>query len=106
MMLRQKRARRGAVLLESAVVYPVLFILVFAIITLGIGVARYQQVAHAAREGARWAAVHGARYSQELGLQAATASDVYVNAVRPHAAGMREPALYCSVQWTANNTNQ
>ena len=84
MKLRRRRQRRpGAVLVESAMIYPILLVLVFAIVTLGVGVFRYQQVAHAAREGARWAAVHGAMYAQESGKPAATPADVYAHAIAP-----------------------
>ncbi len=82
MMFRRQR-RTGAILIESAMIYPILLVLVFAIIILGVGVFRYQQVAHAAREGARWAAVHGAKYADETGRPAATAADVYANAIAP-----------------------
>ena len=103
MLLKQRKRRTGATLVETAVIYPVLFVVVFSIIILGIGVARYQQVAHAAREGARWAAVHGDRYSQELGVPAATADDIYRNAILPQAGGMSPPSLSYSVNWDINN---
>jgi Flp pilus assembly protein TadG len=102
MMFRRQR-RAGAILLESAVIYPVLLLLVFAIIILGVGVFRYHQVAHAAREGARWAAVHGAKYAEETGRPAATPADVYANAIAPHAAGMQPPNLTYAVTWNQNN---
>jgi Flp pilus assembly protein TadG len=100
MMLRRKNRRRvGSILLESAVVYPVLFVLVLAIIMLGLGVFRYQQVAHAAREGARWASVHGASYASERGTTAATADDIYNNAIRPHLAGAPPAGTTYTVTW-------
>jgi Flp pilus assembly protein TadG len=99
----QRQRRTGAILIESALVYPILFVLIFGIIVLAVGVFRYHQVAHAAREGARWAAVHGARYAQETGQPAATAEDVYANAIAPHAASMQPPNLTYSVTWDKNN---
>ncbi|MHC5540093.1 TadE family protein, partial [Singulisphaera rosea] len=48
------RSRRGAVMAESAVVYSALMLLLLGMITVGLGVFRYQQVASLAREGARW----------------------------------------------------
>ena len=103
MMIFRRQRRTGAILVESAMVYPILLVLVFAIVTLGVGVFRYQQVAHAAREGARWAAVHGKKYSDETGQPAATPDDVYTNAIAPHAAGMHPPNLTYSVTWNHNN---
>ena len=99
MMLRQKDRRVGSILLESAVVYPVLFVIVLAIIMLGFGVFRYQQVAHAAREGARWAAVHATEYAKERTTTAATRDDIYANAVLPHLAGAQPAGITCVVDW-------
>ncbi len=103
MMLRRKeRQRPGATLLESALVYPVLFLIVLGIITLGIAVFRYQQVSHIAREASRWAAVHGDLYRREqLGPTAplTTATNVYNSAIEPHAASMKLTGLSYSVTW-------
>jgi hypothetical protein len=74
-------------------------------LTLGVvivtaGVFRYQQVAAIAREGARWASVHGGQYQSEgIGTKAA-ASDVYTNAILPKAAGLDTSQLSYSVSWT------
>ena len=102
MMLRRRR-RRGTVLVESAMIYPILFLMILGIILLGIGVFRYQQVAHIAREAARWASVHGARYAQETGQPAATVNDVYNNVIVPQAAGMGLDNLNYSVTWDTSN---
>jgi Flp pilus assembly protein TadG len=102
MMLR-RRQRRGTILVESAMIYPVLFLLILAIILLGIGVFRYQQVAHIAREASRWASVHGAKYAQETGSTAATPTDVYNNVIVPQAAGMGLENLNYSVTWDTSN---
>jgi Flp pilus assembly protein TadG len=102
MMMRRQR-RTGAALVETAVVYPVLFLIVLGIIMLGIGVFRYQQVAHAAREGARWAAVHGYKYSQETKNPAATPDDVYENAIKPQLSGAKESLTTYSVTWDQSN---
>lgn len=56
-MKLNRHARRGTVLVESAVVYPVVFLIVVSIILLGTAVFRFQQVAHIAREASRWASV-------------------------------------------------
>jgi hypothetical protein len=54
-----KATRRGATLAETAVVLNVFLILVLGMLDLGIGVLRYNAVAHAARQGARQAMLHG-----------------------------------------------
>ena len=64
MPVRFTRARRrGATMVECAVVLPITFFLVFAIIVGGLGVFRYQQAATMARDGARYVCVHGSQYA-------------------------------------------
>lgn len=102
MLLRRQR-RRGTILVESAMVYPVLFLIMLGVIVLGTTVFRYQQVAHVAREAARWASVHGLKYSQDTGKPAATATDVYTNAIAPQAVAMGVSNLSYSVTWDTSN---
>jgi hypothetical protein len=52
------RSRRGQALVEFALVAPLLFAVLAAIITFGIGIFYQQQLANAAREAARYAAIH------------------------------------------------
>jgi Flp pilus assembly protein TadG len=101
MMLRRQR-RTGTTLVESAMIYPVLFTIVAAIVLLGTAVFRYQQVAHAAREAARYASVHGARYQQDTGLPAATEDSIYTNVVSPAVPWVQRSGV--SVSWNASNT--
>jgi Flp pilus assembly protein TadG len=104
MMLRRQPKRDGHAIVESALVYPILFLVMMAIVLLGLAVFRYQQVSHMAQEGARYASVHGARYSMENATPAATPVDVYNNAILPHAAGMQASAITYSVTWDVDNT--
>jgi hypothetical protein len=67
------------------------------VIVIGIGVYYYQQVSALAREGARWASVHGGQYSQETGNPMATRQLVYDNAIKPMAVGLDKS------QFTATN---
>jgi Flp pilus assembly protein TadG len=97
MMLRRTKARRGAVLAESALIYPVLFLLMLGIVLLGISVFRYQQVAHASREASRWASVHGEKYGQENNTTAATPEEIFNNAIAPQAAGMPTQGMLVTV---------
>src|SRR5215210_1558433 len=105
-MLRRKKARVGTVLAEAAFVYPVLFLLVLAIVLLGISVFRYQQVAHVSREASRWASVHGAQYAKDPlntdpNKRAATPQDVYDNAIAPFASGMQTAVMtFTTTQYT------
>jgi len=55
--------RQGAHDVEFAVVAPATFILLLGIVVGGMGVFRYQEVAHLAREATRYASTHGGQYS-------------------------------------------
>lgn len=50
----------GQTLVETALVLPLFLMVVFGIIVLGLGVFYQQQLTNAAREGARYAAIHSA----------------------------------------------
>lgn len=54
------RANRGQTMVEMALVLPLFLLILFGIIILGIGVFYQQQVTNAAREAARYAAIHSA----------------------------------------------
>lgn len=59
MSWRARRAREdGAVATEFAILLPILCMIVFGIVFFGIAVARMVSYVSAAREGARYAAVH------------------------------------------------
>lgn len=96
---RRRRTRRGLVMLEAAVVLPVLFLLILGLVVLGVGVYYYQQMASLAREGARYAAVHGANYAKDTGHSKATASGVYSAAILPMAVGLDPAQITYSVTW-------
>ena len=102
MQLRQAR-RSGTTILESAIVYPVVFFLVLALVIGAMGVFRYQQVASLAREGARYALVHGTDYARENDQPAATAQAILDNAVLPRAVSLEPAKLNCTVTWDESN---
>jgi Flp pilus assembly protein TadG len=95
--------RRGTTTIEFGIICPIVFFIVFAIIVGGLGVFRYQEVAALAREGARWASVHGGQYAEETNQPAATPADVYTNAIAPGAVGLNPSQLSYSVTWNQNN---
>jgi Flp pilus assembly protein TadG len=92
-MLLRRQARAGSVLIESAFVYPVLFLLILGVLLMGAAVVRYQQVSHVSREASRWASVHGNKYAQENNATAAAARDIYANSVLPQAAGWQTGSM-------------
>lgn len=106
MRIRRRRQRRGVVSVEAAVVYPLLFLLLFGLIVGGVMVFRYQQVALAAREAARYAAVHGSDWKKLTNLPATTAAQIVQQAVVPMTAGMEPDQLTVRVEWVCLATGQ
>ena len=98
---RNRSHRRGTAALEAAVVYPVTMLLLIGTVVLGIGVFRYEQVQSLAREGARYASVHGPTYaSEQLGSSTlyATSADV-LDHVKGLSAGLQLSDLSCVLTW-------
>jgi Flp pilus assembly protein TadG len=89
-MLRKPalRRRQAGTLVESAVVLPITFLLILGLIIGGMGMFRYQMVAHLARLTARYAAVHGGQYAQDnaAAIQAGTLPTVNENYLTQYAA--------------------
>jgi Flp pilus assembly protein TadG len=102
--LNRRGLRRGAALVEAAIVLPILYMFILGMVLVGLGVFRYQQVAELAREGARYASVHGAQYAADTGNAAATASDIYNNAIKPQAVGLDTSSITYSVAWNTSNS--
>ena len=100
---RSARHRAGFAATESVVVLPILLFLIFATVVGGYGVFRYQQIALLAREGSRYASVHGGQYQAETGKAAATSQDVYTNAIAPYATSLDLSQLSYSVTWKSSN---
>jgi Flp pilus assembly protein TadG len=95
MMLRNPRSqRRGTYAVEFALVVQVLFFYIFAHILGGLMVFQYVETTGLAREGSRWASVHGWQWQQDQiaagnTLTASTAaSDVFDNALKPRLIAM------------------
>ena len=95
--------RRGTTVVEFAIVAPLAIFLILAVMIGSMGVFRYQQVAALAREGSRWAAVHGADYAKDTGLPAATPDDVFNDGILPRASAMNGDYLSCEVTWNQSN---
>src|SRR5262245_65981983 len=92
--------RRGAALVEFAVIGPVFLFLVIALIVGGIGIFRYQEVASLAREGARYASVRGEKYQKVTTNPAATPQDVYNDVIVPGAVALDPTQLSYNVSWS------
>ena len=95
--------RRGTHALECAVVFPLVFLLLFGLIVGALGVFRYQEVASLAREGSRYASVRGQQYQLMTSKPAATADDVFNNAIAPRAVILTPSQLSSTVTWNPDN---
>ena len=96
--------RRGVQAVEAAIVLPVVMMLILGTCSTAMGVYYYQLVATLAREGARYASVHGTQYAADTGNSAATSADIYNNAILPMAVGLTPSHLIYSVTWNATNS--
>ena len=87
---RRRRRGRGQALVEFALVFPLLMLLVFALIDLGRVVYTHNAIAEAAREGARWGSVQ-ARSARDIpGIEAHAVGNVVGRGGRRHRP--RRPA--------------
>lgn len=96
-MLRRlvPRRRRAAALIESVFVLPVTFLLLLGLLVGGMGVFRFQEVAHVARLTARYAAVHGGQYASDnaAAIQAGTLPNVNESCLVQNIAAANAVAL-------------
>ena len=104
-MRSRPQRRPGATVVECAFVYPVLFVLVLGLMVGAGGIFRYSQLASLAREGARYATVHGGQYAQENDVAAPTSGDIFDTAIAPMATGFDTAQLKQGYSLTYNATN-
>jgi Flp pilus assembly protein TadG len=102
-MLRPTRRRRATTAVECAFVFPFTFLMIFGLLIGGMGVFRYQEVANLAREGARYAIVHGIKYQGATGKAAATPTTIYNNAILPKVVSLDTSQLTYTVSWNTDN---
>ncbi len=88
-----RHPRSGAVMLEAAIVLPILFLIILGTSLLGLAVFRYQQVATVAREAARWASVHGGQYASETGHAMATPQSIYNATIQPFGTALNQSGM-------------
>jgi Flp pilus assembly protein TadG len=98
--------RRGVTALEFAIVGPITFFLIFALVVGGMGIFRYQEVAHLAREASRYASTHGGQYHLDgidtlTGVpQIASSADVQ-NYLASKLVALDPNRLTVAVSWSA-----
>ena len=100
------RPQRAVAMLEFAFICPVALFLLFGLFVGGMGVFRYQEVSHLAREGARYASTHGGTYqfegiAQKTGVAAVSSSTDLSNYLADKTVLLDSSQLSVNVSWTA-----
>ena len=90
------RGQRGSAIVEFTLVSLLFFSLVFGLVEFGRALFAYSTIASAAREGVRYATVHGSESKQP-----ATADNISAY-VRTKAVGLNNVVV--AVTWIPNNT--
>jgi hypothetical protein len=110
MLLQSRARRRAAHAVECAVIFSLTFLLVAGLMVCALGVFRYQQTAHLAREAARYAAVHAGEYQQENAaaitagtLPNVTSSYLTTNIVQANAVTLDTSSLQVAVKISTSN---
>lgn len=91
--------RRGATVVECAIITPVVMLFVLGIIVCGFGIFRYHQIEHLAEESVRWLSLRGPRYQQRTGNPRPTEGDVLAEVILPRARSLNADRLVCQVNW-------
>jgi len=95
--VNRKHRQRGAALLEFGLAFLIFLSVLYGIMEFGRIVASYNIISGAAREGARYAMVHGSASGS-----VATASDVQ-SVVRNWAIGLDTSSVVVTTTWTPGN---
>lgn len=106
---RAQADRPGVTIVEFAVIAPVVMLLVLGLIVGGLGISRYQAVAHLAREATRYASTHGGAYQSgnipSLTDVPAVSSQSDIQAYLANRTVGLDPAnLTVTISWSAPNT--
>jgi hypothetical protein len=109
MLLGRRVRRRGVHSVECAFVFPIVFVLLMALVVCAMGVFRYQQMAYLAREAARYAAVHAGRYQKENAAAIAqgtlpdvTGAYITTNVVQANAVNLDSSALTVAIKFNTS----
>jgi Flp pilus assembly protein TadG len=95
--MSRKHCQRGAAMIEFGLAFLAFFFVLYGIMEFGRIVASYNILSGAAREGVRYAVVHGSASGS-----VATASDIQ-DIVRRWAIGMDTSAVAVTTTWTPGN---
>lgn len=108
MRIKHANQRRGAAVVEMAIVGPLCLFTIIGILDIGLAVWSHNNLSHATREGARYAQVHGAQYAvSSPGASGPTANDPNVEKVVRANSFVHQNNLTVSSSWPdgTNNSN-
>jgi Flp pilus assembly protein TadG len=100
----RRMRRRGAAIVEMAIVGPLALLLIIGLIVVVLGVFRLQQVSRLAHEGSRWASIHGTDWERYTRSRPVTENDVFREAMQPLAQGLNPNRLQHHVEWNEART--
>jgi len=104
---KSRRRRKGATIVEFAIIGPIVFLLLIGFAVLGMGVFKYQEVAYLARQGVRYASIHGAQYHVDNQLppgdQASWTSEIRNQGVLPCVVGLEASRITVTANWSTGN---
>ncbi len=83
--------QRGAAIAEFGLVFPIFLLMVVGTIEVGRGIWTYNTLAHAARQGARFAMIHGS--------QSPTTAEEVRTVVRNAAVGLNPSQIAVTTTW-------
>jgi Flp pilus assembly protein TadG len=105
----ENRRRRGAALVEAALVLPLFLLIVLGMIDLGVAMFRNNALSQAARQGARKASVQGAFAPPALNggpwgpatvtVSASDTTNPVASAVRPYLSSFDANTATIKVEW-------
>jgi len=98
---RRLRRSAGNAILESGLCFLVSMTIFIAIMEFGMGIFTYNFVSYSAREGARYAATHGA---QSKTPNQATAADNVQTMIRNQAVALDPSKVAVTTTWNPTNT--
>ena len=105
--MASRNRRKGATVVEFAIIGPLLFLLLIGFAVLGMGVFKYQEVAYLARQGARYASIHGAQYHIDNKLppgdQTSWTGEIKNQGVLPWVVGLEASRITVTASWLTGN---
>ena len=95
---KRSRKRNGATMVEAAIVLPIFFMFIIGMVLVGQGIYYYNLTADLARQGTRYATVHGNDYYTDSGTNMLV-SDIYNNSIKPATVGLNTSNLSYSFKF-------